>query len=106
MGKIPYSTHEEQQAENIRKMFIAMSRDIRVIIVKLADRLHNMHTLNYLGSQKQRDKALETMEVYAPIAHRLGIGAVKDDLEDISLQYLDPDGYISINEFINAWKFQ
>lgn len=98
LGKIPYSTHEEQQAENIRKMFIAMSRDIRVIIIKLADRLHNMHTLNYLGSQKQRDKALETMEVYAPIAHRLGIGAIKDDLEDISLQYLDPDGYKEIKK--------
>lgn len=101
LGKIPYSTHEEQQAENIRKMFIAMSRDIRVIIVKLADRLHNMHTLNYLGPQKQRDKALETMEVYAPIAHRLGIGTVKDDLEDISLQYLDPEGYKEIKEKLN-----
>lgn len=101
LGRIPYSSYEEQQAENIRKMFIAMSRDIRVIIIKLADRLHNMHTLHYMPQQKQRDKALETMEVYAPIAHRLGIRTIKDDLEDISLQYLDPIGYKNIKNALD-----
>ncbi len=98
LGKIPFSSREEQQAENVRKMFIAMSRDIRVIIIKLADRLHNMHTIKYLKEQKQRDKARETMEVYAPIAHRLGIRAVKEFLEDVALRCLDPIGYENIAE--------
>ena len=96
LGRIPYSSREEQQAENIRKMLIAMSEDIRVIIIKLADRLHNMRTLEYMTPQKQRDKALENMEVYAPIAHRLGIRAVKEELEDLSLRYLDPVAYQEI----------
>lgn len=90
IGKIPLSTREEQQAENIRKMLLAMSEDIRVVIIKLADRLHNMRTIQFLPEQKRRDKSLETMEVYAPIAHRLGIRALKEELEDISLRYLDP----------------
>ena len=96
LGRIPYSSREEQQAENIRKMLIAMSEDIRVIIIKLADRLHNMRTSMFWGPQKQRDKALENMEVYAPIAHRLGIRAVKEELEDLSLRYLDPVAYEEI----------
>ncbi len=90
LGKVPLSTKQEQQAENVRKMLLAMSQDIRVIIIKLADRLHNMRTLQVKTPQKQRDTALETMEIYAPIAHRLGIRAVKEELEDIALHYLDP----------------
>ena len=96
LGRIPYSSREVQQAENLRKMLIAMSEDIRVIIIKLADRLHNMRTIEFMTPQKQRDKALENMEVYAPIAHRLGIRAVKEELEDLSLRILDPVAYQEI----------
>ncbi len=96
LGRIPYSSREVQQAENLRKMLIAMSEDIRVIIIKLADRLHNMRTIEFMPPQKQRDKALENMEVYAPIAHRLGIRAVKEELEDLSLRILDPVAYREI----------
>ena len=98
IGRIPYSSREEQQAENIRKMLIAMADDIRVIIIKLADRLHNMRTCQFWAPQKRRDKALENMEVYAPIAHRLGIRAVKEELEDISIRCLDPIGYEEIEK--------
>ena len=89
---------EEQQAENLRKMLLAMSQDIRVMIIKLCDRLHNMRTGDAWPPQKRRDKAKETMEVYAPIAHRLGISSIKEELEDRSLQYLDPVGYNEIKE--------
>lgn len=98
ISKIPYSTREQQQAENIRKMLIAMADDIRVIIIKLADRLHNMRTMDCMPEQKRRDKSLENMQVFAPIAHRLGIKTVKDELEDRSLQYLDPVGYQEIED--------
>lgn len=98
ISKIQYTDREEQQAENVRKMLIAMSNDIRVIIIKLADRLHNMRTIDCVKEQKRRDKALECMEVYAPIAHRLGMKAIKEELEDLSLRYLDPVGYAEIEK--------
>ena len=98
ISKIPYSTREQQQAENIRKMLIAMANDIRVIIIKLADRLHNMRTMDCMPEQHCRDKSHENMQVFAPIAHRLGIKTIKDELEDRSLQYLDPIGYKEIED--------
>lgn len=96
LGKIPNYAKEEQQAENVRKMLIAMSRDIRVIIIKLADRIHNMRTLAFMKPSKRSEKALETLEIYAPIAHRLGIRAVKEELEDLAISYLDPRAYKEI----------
>lgn len=101
LGKIPFTSREEQQAENVRKMLLAMARDVRVIIIKLADRLHNMRTLSFKKEQKRRDTALETMEVYAPIAHRLGITAIKEELEDTSLKFLDPVGYAEIERMLD-----
>ena len=98
LGKIPYSSREEQQAENLRKMLMAMAEDIRVIIIKFADRMHNLSTLEYMSPQKQRDKAVECLEVYAPIAHRLGIRTVKEYMEDVSLKYLDPLAYREIED--------
>lgn len=96
LGKLPLVTAEQQQSENLRKMLMAMSNDIRVIIIKLADRLHNMRTISGHNEQKQRDVALETLEVYAPIAHRLGIRQVKEELEDLSISTLDPIAYKEI----------
>ncbi len=101
LGKIVYSSKEEEQMEDLRKMFIAMAKDIRVIIIKLADRLHNARTFQYLPKRKQQEKSLETMEIYAPLAHRLGMQAVKWELEDLSLQYLDPVGYAEITDYLN-----
>lgn len=98
LSKLPFTTKEEQQAENVRKMLLAMAQDIRVIIIKLADRLHNMRTISSLAEQKRRDKAKETMDIFAPLAHRLGIRAVKEELEDLSLRILDPVAYGEIEE--------
>ena len=98
LGKVEIFTKEEQKAENIRKILLAMSEDIRVIIIKLADRLHNMRTLNYCREQKRRTIAHETMNIYAPIAHRLGIRSIKDEFEDLAFFYLDPYAYAEIDE--------
>ena len=96
LTRVQYTSKEEEQMENLRKMLMAMAKDIRVILIKVCDRLHNMRTLEYQSPKKQREKALETMEIYAPLAHRLGMQRVKWELEDISLQYLDPIGYQEI----------
>lgn len=100
IGRLNFSTKEQQQAESLRKMLIAMGQDIRVIIIKLADRLHNMRTIDAMPEQKQRDKSVETLEIYAPIAHRLGIRPVKEELEDLAIKHLDPVAYKEIEDLL------
>ena len=101
LTRVQYSTLEENQMENLRKMLLAMARDIRVILIKLSDRLHNMRTMMFQKPEKQLSKSRETMEIYAPIAHRLGVEKMKAELEDLSLQYLDPVGYQEITNIID-----
>lgn len=105
LTQISYSADKlEVQAENLRKMFLAMAKDIRVILIKLADRLHNMRTLQYMRPEKQKEKARETMDIYAPIAQRLGISKIKIELDDLSLKYLESDVYHELSEKIEARK--
>ena len=101
LTRVQYTSKEDEQMENLRKMLMAMAKDIRVILIKIADRLHNMRTMDYQSPEKQRSKSLETMEIYAPLAHRLGMQRAKWELEDLSLQYLDPDGYREITGTLN-----
>ena len=101
-----FTSTEQAQMENLRKMFMAMSKDIRVVLIKIADRLHNMRTMQYQSPEKQISKCRETMDIYAPLAHRLGMQKMKWELEDLSLRYLDPKGYEEIMEYLNAHKEQ
>lgn len=104
VGRIPFVSREEQQAENIRKMLLAMAKDVRVVLIKLADRLHNLRTINVMPEENQLEKSLESMEVYAPIAHRLGIRTIKDELEDLSLRHLDAVAYKEIETLLASRK--
>ena len=102
ISKIDFSSHEEQQAENLRKMMLAMVDDIRVVLIKLADRLHNMRTLEHLPPERQQKIAKETLDIYGPIAHRLGMGKIRGELEDLGFRYLDPFGYEQVREAVAA----
>jgi len=102
ISKIDFATREEQQAENLRKMMLAMIDDIRVILIKLADRLHNMRTLEHLPPDRQQKVAKETLEIYGPIAHRLGMGKIRGELEDLGFRYLDPIGYQQLHDVVVA----
>lgn len=106
LTRVQYTTKEEQEMENLRKMLMAMAKDIRVILIKIADRLHNMRTMEYQSAPKQREKAKETMEIYAPIAHRLGMQKIKWELEDLSFYYLDRAAYDSITQDLESRKQQ
>src|ERR1022692_3878559 len=102
ISKIDFATREEQQAENLRKMMLAMVDDIRVVLIKLADRLHNMRTLEHLPADRRHKIAEETLEIYAPIAHRLGMGKIRGELEDLGFRFLDPLGYEQVHDAVEA----
>src|SRR5580765_4614998 len=106
ISQIDFSTREEQQAENLRKMMLAMVDDIRVVLIKLADRLHNMRTLEHLPPDRQQKIAKETLEIYGPIAHRLGMGKIRGELEDLGFKYLDPIGYHQLQEAVEGRRKQ
>src|SRR5271167_4629718 len=106
ISQIDFATREEQQAENLRKMMLAMVDDIRVVLIKLADRLHNMRTLEHLPEERQHKIAEETLEIYAPIAHRLGMGKIRGELEDLGFRFLDPVGYEQVEKSVNARRKQ
>src|ERR1700747_1084115 len=102
ISKIDFATKEEQQAENLRKMMLAMVDDIRVVLIKLADRLHNMRTLDHLQPDRQKKIAQETLDIYAPIAHRLGMGKIRGELEDLGFRYVDPIGHEQVRDAVEA----
>ena len=104
LSKLQFKSKEERQAENFRRLFIAMASDIRIIFLKLADRLHNMRTLNFMSVNKQQKIAKETLDIFAPLANRLGIGKIKAELEDLSLRYLEPDKYFEIAQLVSQKK--
>ncbi len=106
LGKLQFKSKEERQAENFRRLFIAMASDIRIVFLKLADRLHNMRTLNFMASNKQQKIARETLDIFAPLANRLGIGRIKAELEDLSLRYLEPDKYFEIAQLVAQKKIE
>ena len=106
LGKLQFKSKEERQAENFRKMFIAMANDVRIIFLKLADRLHNMRTLNFMSAQKQQKIAQETLDIFAPLANRMGVGKIKAELEDLSLKYLHPDRYYEIAQLVSQKKVE
>ncbi len=106
LGKLQFKSKEERQAENFRRMFIAMANDVRIIFLKLADRLHNMRTLNFMSAQKQQKIAQETLDIFAPLANRMGVGKIKAELEDLSLKYLHPDHYYEIAQLVSQKKVE
>ena len=106
LTRVQFTSHEDEQMENLRKMLMAMAKDIRVILIKIADRLHNMRTMEYMATHKQLEKSVETMEIYAPIAHRLGLQKIKWELEDLSLKYVDPEGYKEIMRYLEEKSAQ
>ena len=101
LEKIEYSSKEEMQAENYRKMFLSMAKDIRVILIKICRQTHNMRTLSFMTPEKQKEKAQETLDIYAPLADRLGISKIKTELEDLCLRYLDKDAYFDLADKIH-----